>query len=41
MNAHTIYVIVAAIVLALAALVSWRHWGSNRFPLIVYVLGSL
>jgi peptidoglycan/LPS O-acetylase OafA/YrhL len=39
MNALTGYVIVAAIVLALAALASWRHWGSNRFPLIVYVIG--
>ena len=38
MNAHTGYVIVAAIVLALAALASWRRWGSNRFPLIVYVI---
>jgi peptidoglycan/LPS O-acetylase OafA/YrhL len=39
MNTLTGYVIVAALVLALAALVSWRHWGSNRFPLIVYVIG--
>jgi peptidoglycan/LPS O-acetylase OafA/YrhL len=39
MNALTGYVFVAAIVLALAALASWRHWGSNRFPLIVYVIG--
>ena len=38
MNAHTIYVIVAAIVLALAAFVSWRRWGIKRFPLIVYVI---
>jgi uncharacterized protein (TIGR03382 family) len=41
MNALTGYVIVAALVLALAALVSRRHWGSNRFPLSAYVLGSL
>ena len=39
MNAHTIYVIVAAIVLALAALAFWRRKGSKRFPLIVYVIG--
>ena len=39
MNTHTIYVIVAALVLALAALVSRRHWGIKRFPLIVYVIG--
>ncbi|MGA2112328.1 MAG: hypothetical protein ABSG98_09315 [Anaerolineales bacterium] len=39
MNPLTGYVIVAAIVLALAALASWWHWGSNRFPLIVYVIG--
>jgi peptidoglycan/LPS O-acetylase OafA/YrhL len=38
MNAHTIYVIVAVIVLALAALVIWRRWGIKRFPLIVYVI---
>jgi hypothetical protein len=40
MNALTGYVLIAAIVLALAALASWRHWGSNRFPLIVYVIGA-
>jgi peptidoglycan/LPS O-acetylase OafA/YrhL len=39
MNALTGYVIVAAIVLALIALASWRHWGSNRLPLSVYVIG--
>ena len=39
MNTITGYVIGAAIVLALAGLASWRHWGSNRFPLIVYVIG--
>ena len=39
MSALTGYVIVAAIVLALAAFASWRHWGSNRFPLSVYVIG--
>jgi hypothetical protein len=38
-NTLTGFVIVAAIVLALAALASWRHWGSNRLPLIVYVIG--
>ena len=38
MNAHTIYAIVAVIVLALAALVIWRRWGIKRFPLIVYVI---
>jgi len=38
MNTTAVYVIVAAIVWALAALASWRHWGSNRFPLIVYVI---
>jgi len=37
MNTLTGYVIVAALVLALAALVSWRRWGSKRAPLIVYV----
>jgi len=36
MNTLTEYVTVAAIVLALAALVSWRRWGSKRAPLIVY-----
>ena len=39
MNTPTGYVIVAAIVLALAALAAWRHWGTNRFPLIIYVIG--
>ena len=39
MNALTGYVVVAAFVLALAAFVSWRRWGPNRFPLIVYVIG--
>jgi hypothetical protein len=39
MNALTGYVITAAIVLAFAAFVSWRRWGSNRVPLIVYVIG--
>jgi peptidoglycan/LPS O-acetylase OafA/YrhL len=38
MNAHTIYAIVAVIVLALAALAIWRRWGIKRFPLIVYVI---
>jgi len=38
MNAHTIYVIVAAIVLVLAALALWRRRGIKRFPLIVYVI---
>ena len=38
MNTHTIYVIVAAIVLALAAFALWRRWGIKRFPLIVYVI---
>ena len=38
MNTTTGYVIVAAIVLALAAFVSSWRWGSNRFPLIVYVI---
>ena len=39
MSTLTGYVIVAAIVLTLAALVAWRHWGTNRFPLIIYVIG--
>ncbi len=39
MIALTGYVIVAAIVLALAAFVSWRRWGIKRFPLSVYVIG--
>jgi peptidoglycan/LPS O-acetylase OafA/YrhL len=38
MNPLTGYVMVAAVVLALVALASWRHWGSKRFPLIVYVI---
>jgi hypothetical protein len=40
MGALTGYVIVAALVLAIAALISWRHWGSNRVPLIVFVIGA-
>ena len=39
MNTLTGYVIIAAIVLALAALAVWRRRGSNRLPLIVYVIG--
>jgi hypothetical protein len=39
MNSLTGFVIAAAIVLALAALASWRHWGSNRVPFIIYVTG--
>jgi len=39
MNAHIIYVIVAAIVLALAAFAFWRRRGSKRLPIIVYVIG--
>ena len=39
MNALTEYVIVATIVLALAALAAWRHRGTNRFPLIVFLVG--
>ena len=39
MNTTTVYVIVAAIVWALAALAVWRRRGSNRLPLIVYVIG--
>jgi peptidoglycan/LPS O-acetylase OafA/YrhL len=39
MNVFIGYVIVVAIVLALAAFASWRHWGPNRFPFIVYVIG--
>ena len=38
MNTLTGFVIVAAIVLALAAFAAWRHWGSKRAPLIVYVI---
>jgi peptidoglycan/LPS O-acetylase OafA/YrhL len=38
MNANTIYVIVAAIILALAAFAFWRRGGIKRFPLIVYVI---
>ncbi len=38
MSAHTGYVIVAAIVLALAGFALWRRWGIKRFPLIVYVI---
>ena len=40
MSTLTGYVIVGAIVLAIAALVSLRRWGSRRFPLIVYVIGA-
>ena len=39
MHTATAYVVVAAIVLALVALVSRRHWGANRVPLIVYPIG--
>jgi len=39
MNTLTGYVIVAALILALAAFASWRRWGSNRSPLIVYIIG--
>jgi amino acid transporter len=39
MNAHIIYVIVAAIVLALAAFAFWRRRGSKRLPIIVDVIG--
>ena len=39
MNALTGFVIVAAIVLALAAFASWRFWGTKRFPLTVYIIG--
>ena len=39
MNTLTGYVIVAAIVLVLAVLASWRRWGSKRLPRIVYVIG--
>jgi hypothetical protein len=39
MNTPAGYVVLAAIVLAAAALASRRRWGSNRFPLIVYVIG--
>jgi hypothetical protein len=39
MNALIGYVIIVAIVLAFVAFALWRHWGSNRFPLIVYVIG--
>ncbi len=38
MNVHTIYVLVAAVVLVLAALAFWQRWGIKRFPLIVYVI---
>ena len=33
------YIILAALVLALAALVLWRRRGSNRVPLIVFIIG--
>ena len=39
MHAPAGYVIGVAIVLALAGLASWRHWGSKRVPLIVYIIG--
>jgi hypothetical protein len=39
MNALIGYVVAAIIVLAFAAFVSWRRWGSNRVRLIVYVIG--
>ena len=40
MHALTGYVIVvAAILLVIAALAFWRRKGSNRVPLIVYVIG--
>ena len=38
MNTLTGFVIVAAIVLALAAFASWRFWGTKRFPLIIYLM---
>jgi hypothetical protein len=38
MNANTIYVILAAIILALAAFTFWRRGGIKRFPLFVYVI---
>jgi hypothetical protein len=38
MNGHTIYFIVFAFVLVLAAFALWRRWGIKRFPLIVYVI---
>jgi hypothetical protein len=39
LNAHTIYIIVAAILLVLAAFAFWQRRGSKRFPLIFYVIG--
>jgi hypothetical protein len=39
MNADTIYVIAAAILLVLVAFAIWRRGGIKRFPLIVYVIG--
>lgn len=39
MNTLTAIVIVAVIVLAFAAFISWRHWNSKRRPLGVYVIG--
>jgi len=39
MSPLTGYVIVAAIVLALAALAVWRRRGAKRFPLSVYAIG--
>jgi hypothetical protein len=38
MNAHIIYVIVAAIVLVLVAFAFWRRRGIKRFPPIIYVI---
>ena len=39
MNTIKGYIIGVAVVLALAGFASWRHWGSNRLPLIVYIIG--
>ena len=39
MNILKGYVIGVAIVLYIVGLASWLRWGSNRFPLIVYVIG--
>jgi hypothetical protein len=39
MNTLIESVILAAIVLALIALASWRRWGFKRFPLIVWIFG--
>ena len=40
MQTLTVYVIGAAIVLALAGLASRLHWGSKRMHLIVHVIGA-